>query len=57
MIIEGKVGPIAVADGTFNTLRTDKAGALLVASGHGDYTETSIRLRSLKLHEVNPFGY
>ncbi len=41
--IDGRVGPAAAADSTYNNLRLDKSGALGVTDAHGRYTEAVYR--------------
>ena len=43
MIGEIRTGLISSADGATNLPRADKTGALVIAPGHGKYTEASIR--------------
>ena len=43
MLSEGRTGLISAADGSINTLRVDKTGALVVVQGHPSYTEAAHR--------------
>ena len=44
-ILYGKVGPAVLADGTPNSVRLNRVGALVTAPVHGKYTETALRHR------------
>lgn len=43
MLAEGKVGPQVTSDGAQATARLDKTGAIVIAQGHGGYTEAAAR--------------
>lgn len=43
MLAEGKVGIVNAQDGTINTLRQERTGAVVVQFAHGSYAEAALR--------------
>ena len=43
MIVEGKVGPAVLTDGSQKELRLDKTGVQVVTDGHSRFQEAALR--------------